>query len=259
MQECTLDLDQAPLTAAVPLSPGAAHAPWLIRAGISLKRAGDMGRVTANPRLFPPARTALLQAAGLADYKVFACRQVHSQTVLKVGDSSPEELGLREADGLLTDRPDALLTVTVADCLPIFLADPLRGVIGLLHSGWRGTGIVERAVELMRSDYGCPPEALAVTIGPGIGSCCYRVEEQRADTFRRLFGEAAVRRRNEDPYLDLRAANLHLLDRLGVRNVTVVRDCTACTPQLASYRRDGASFVRMLAFIGAAGAWRSRS
>jgi YfiH family protein len=256
MQECTLDLTHAPLAAEVPLPlpPSARYGRWPIRAGISLKRAGDMGRTAADPRLFGPDRAVFLRAAGLADYEVFACRQVHSRTVLEVGDSSPETISLLEADGLLADRPGALLTVTVADCLPIFLADPVRGVIGLLHSGWQGTGIIERAVELMGRSYGCPPEALSVAIGPGIGSCCYRVEEQRASSFRGAFGEAAIRVRDGKPYLDLRAANLRLLDRLGVRNVTVVRDCTACVPQLASYRRDGPSFVRMVAFIGAADA-----
>jgi len=262
MQECSLDLDspgaEAPprLWAEVPLHPAtdAPRALGAIRAGLSLKRAGDMGRCAADPSRFAPGREAFLRSAGLSAYPLYACRQVHSRTVLAVGDAAPDELDRAEADGLLTDRPGLLLTVTVADCLPIFLVDPGRGVIGLLHSGWRGTGIVQNAVELMRSRYGCLPEDLHVTIGPGIGGCCYRVDPQRAALFGSRFGQGAVRLDAGAPYLDLRAANLGLLEAMGVRRVTVVRDCTACTPQLASYRRDGARFVRMLAFIGAAGA-----
>jgi hypothetical protein len=226
-------------------------------AGISLKGAGDMGRSAEDSGRFSPGRAAFLRAAGLAGRRVFASRQVHSQEVLVVGEGSPDEVNRVEADGLLTDRPDALLTVTVADCLPIFLVDPERGVIGLLHSGWQGTGIVERAVRLLASAYGSDPAALRVTIGPGIGGCCYRVDAERAALFRRRFGDDAVRAHDDGPHLDLRAANLALLERLGVSHVTVVRDCTACSPPLASYRRDGAAFVRMLAFIGAAGAGRT--
>jgi len=225
-----------------------------ILAGLSLKSAGDMGRSDAEPRPFLPERAEFLRSAGLEGYRVYACRQVHSQAVLAVGGQSPEELDRLQADGLVTDRPGVLLTATVADCLPIYLADPRRGVIGLLHSGFRGTGIVEQAVTLLEQAYGCAPRDLWVTIGPGIGSCCYRVDGERAALFRSRFGECAVRRQGEHPHLDLRAANLALLARLGVRRVTVVRDCTACAPQLASFRRDGAPFVRMLAFIGVAGA-----
>jgi copper oxidase (laccase) domain-containing protein len=97
---------------------------------------------------------------------------------------------------------------------------------------------------------GALPADLAVTLGPGIGSCCYAVDEERFARFLRVFGEGSVRRWQGRPFLDLQGANLEILRRAGVEDVAVVRSCTACTPALASFRRDGPSFAHMLAFVG---------
>ncbi|MBN1835966.1 MAG: polyphenol oxidase family protein, partial [Spirochaetales bacterium] len=155
----------------------------------------------------------------------------------------------READGLVSVCPGAVVCVSVADCLPIFVADRNTGAFGLLHSGWKGTGILGQALEMLL-ERGSRVSDLAVTLGPGIGSCCYAVEEERCRLFARAFGRHSVRRRHGQGYLDLQAANLEILRRAGVGEVAVVRACTACTPLLSSYRRDGSSFAHMLAFIG---------
>jgi copper oxidase (laccase) domain-containing protein len=91
---------------------------------------------------------------------------------------------------------------------------------------------------------------MMVAIGPGIGSCCYQVEENRYYEFRRRFGPKAVRRRDEKLFLDLRTANVGILIKHGVRELRTCTDCTVCTPELASYRRDGSAFKHMLACIG---------
>ncbi len=215
-----------------------------VRCLISLRRSGDMS-------LGQPARRRLFfESLGVASERVIAVRQVHSLRVLAEGELGPG--GPPEADGLLAADPRAVLTVTVADCLPIFVADRRSGARGLLHSGWKGTGIVVEAVARMAALYGSRPADLAVVIGPGIGPCCYDVPRERFELFRQRFGPAAALERDGRCYLDLRQANLGLLARQGVRDVTVVRDCTACTPELASYRvlgKDG--YIGMVAVMGA--------
>ncbi len=210
---------------------------------ISLKRAGDMSlRESARRRLF-------LESLGVAGGRALALRQVHSLRVLAEGELGTG--GPPEADGLLAADPAAVLTVTVADCLPIFVADRRTGARGLLHSGWKGTGIVGEAVGRMAALYGSRPADIAVVIGPGIGPCCYEVARERFELFRRRFGPAAVAQRGGRAYLDLRAANLGLLEKLEIEDVTVVEDCTACTPELASYRvlgNDG--YIGMMAVMG---------
>jgi YfiH family protein len=219
-----------------------------LQAGLSLKAAGDM-------RLGEPRRDELFLRLGIDPGRVFGLRQLHSTRIARVGESSPQELAEREgADGLMADRPQVVLSVTVADCLPIFLVHTRGRAFALLHSGWRGTGIVREAVRLLETEYGAPARELAAIIGPGIGACCYGVEASRYETFRRRFGERAVRAEAGRFFLDLRQANAGLLAGCGVWDVAASEECTACTPWLASFRRDGPAFARMVAFIGGSGA-----
>jgi polyphenol oxidase len=221
----------------------------MLRAGISLAHAGDMA---LSRRFSHPFRSRLLARLGIPAEKAFAVRQVHSRSVIVLNDQRPEELAGVESDGMITDRADAVLTVTVADCLPIFLVDRMTGAFGLVHSGWKGTGIVLEAVRLMGELFHSRPVDLSAAIGPGIGSCCYAVPEERAAGFAARFGaDAVVRGTGQDPRLDLRRANIGLLREAGVGDISVVTDCTCCTPALGSFRRQGAAdFTLMLACIG---------
>ena len=215
---------------------------------ISLKAAGNMSLGQDERRL------ALFRSLGLEPARVLALRQVHSTRVLADREArAAVQAGsaLPEADGLVSADPAAVLSVTVADCLPIFVADRGTGARGLVHSGWKGTGIVAEAIGRMTSLYGCRPAELSVVIGPGIGPCCYHVPRERYDLFRTRFGAASALERDGRTWLDLRQANVELLAALGVRDVTVVTDCTACTPQLASYRVLGSEdYIGMVALMG---------
>jgi hypothetical protein len=197
-------------------------------------------------------RARLFAALGVESGLVRCVRQVHSRTVVRIDGTESPDGPFAEADGMVTDQADLLLTVTVADCLPIFLADRRTGAFALVHSGWKGTGIALEAIRLMASAYGTRATDLAVTIGPGIGPCCYTVPAERYELFRARFGPRAVQREPDGgPRLDLRAANEVLLEREGVGQVTTIADCTSCNPLLGSFRREGAAaFTRMLAFIG---------
>jgi YfiH family protein len=177
---------------------------------------------------------------------------VHSRRIQLIDEQTPEEAAAVEADGLLTTRPDAVLSVTVADCLPIFLADRRTGAFGIVHSGWRSTGIVREALALLASKFGSRPAEIAAVIGPGIGACCYVVPEERAALFAAEHGPASVLRDGGGPpRVDLRAANIRLLENAGVEEIGVVTDCTSCTQKLGSFRRQGpADYTLMLAWIG---------
>jgi YfiH family protein len=217
-------------------------------AGISLAAAGDMR--LSRGRVEPP-RSTFLAERGLPPEHVYGPRQVHSKRVLLIEGQNAEETAALEADGLLTVRTDAVLSITVADCLPIFLADIRTGAIGIVHSGWRGTGIVREALSLMRTRFGSLPAEVAAVIGPGIGACCYTVPDDRAASFEAEFGpETVLREGGGSPRLDLRAANTRLLVDAGVHDIGVVTECTSCTRGLGSFRRQGpADYTLMLAWI----------
>jgi hypothetical protein len=230
----------------VPGSATVARLPFDLPVYLTLRTAGDMGPSGAAVQ---ERRDAALSDIGIDPSRYVTVNQVHSQTVLAVGGEAraPEQA---EADGMLTDDPRLALGVTVADCVPIFLAAPRRGVFGALHSGWKGTGIVSEALRLARDHYGAAPHEFSVLLGPSIGPCCYRVDEERAALFLDLWGSPAVVRRSDGPYLDLRRANVDLLAARGVERVTVVDQCTSCNTDLGSFRRDGAEgFTRMMAVI----------
>lgn len=223
----------------------------LPRAGISLLLAGNMGRAQ---RASDPSHGRLLAAIGVEPDRARSVAQVHSRRVVLVDSQSPASMAAVQADGMATLRPDLLLTVTVADCLPIFLADRVSGAFAIVHSGWKGTGIAVDAIRLMGERFGTRAGDLAVAIGPGIGPCCYTVPRERHEEFRERFGRAAVAGASAargDYRLDLRRANVALLEAEGVRDISVVEECTCCSPRLGSFRREGSGeFTRMLAFIG---------
>jgi hypothetical protein len=223
-------------------------APSGFRAGISLAAAGDMA---LSRRGASGSHGQFLGAKGIPAGAACALRQVHSRRVLILdADPDPAELARTEADGMVTSRAGLFLTVTVADCLPVILFDRRTGAFGLVHSGWKGTGIVVEALRAMAERFGSCPTDVLVTIGPGIGACCYTVPQERADRFAAEFGPASVVS-DGGPRLDLRAANVALLQHAGVREITVIRDCTSCTPALGSFRRQGPeAYTLMVAWVG---------
>lgn len=218
--------------------------PFPIPALLTLRAAGEMG---ASGGRLSPAREAFLGEIGVERGRFVSLRQVHSRSVVLGGS---ESYGA-DADGMVTSDRRLCLGITVADCMPIFLFDRASGAFGLLHSGWRGTGIVSDAIRLMAGHFQTDPGELTVMIGPAIGPCCYRVDENRAALFRGRWGESSAIFRNGEWFLDLRRANLELLERLGVGRIIDAHVCTACNIAFSSFRRDGPdSYEGMLAVAG---------
>jgi len=194
-------------------------------------------------------REAFLRSLGFDPSRVLGLHLVHSRRVHfadRVGEAQAEG-----ADGLLLQDASLAASITVADCMPIWLLDSDSGAFGLLHSGWRGTGILAAAVHELRRRFGSRAASMAAILGPAIGPCCYDVPEERALAFASEFGEACVSRLGASWRLDLRAANIALAEGLGLGALLSVEACTSCDARLGSYRRQGpASFTRMLALCG---------
>ncbi|MDR2536431.1 MAG: peptidoglycan editing factor PgeF [Treponema sp.] len=207
-----------------------------------------------------PLRERLYKNLGLDSAQVFACTQVHGQTVLLVDRDAPQTAP--EADGMISRDPHVWLSVTVADCLPVFLYDTESLGFGIVHSGWKGTGIALHALRLMERHWGSNPENIAVILGPCIQACCYQVDPERAAAFEAAFGGPGgiyplgpVVREVQSPegktwYLNLQAANARVLANAGVRTIAVCQDCTFTDERLGSFRREGPGYTRMTALIG---------
>lgn len=202
---------------------------------------------------------------GEADFLAFAAsrrlnpvimRQVHSDTVHRL-DEAPA--GKLDGDALMTNAPGLLLVIRTADCLPVFLVDAKNRAAAAVHCGWRGTEkrILEKAAEAMVRSYGSEPGAMLAALGPCIGSACYEVGPEVRKSFLRagflpgVLAEAPGRPGKS--LLDLRAANIWLLGRLGLKKMNILDSgsaCTHCEPSLLSYRRNPGDSRRMYNFIG---------
>ncbi len=171
------------------------------------------------------------------DALVRSC-QVHGDTVLRVTSRDCRPLDKRvpyEADGLITDEPGVPLMIYSADCVPILLYDPVRGAIGAVHAGWRGTclDIVGKAVKQMTAAYGSAPENLRAAIGPCISGCCFETRDDVKDAVTELLGSEAplfIEPRADKFLIDLKGVNARLLRRAGVlsEHIDVSDECTSC-------------------------------
>ena len=93
-----------------------------------------------------------------------------------------------ETDGMITNVPGICLVTFYADCVPLYFVDPVHEVIGLAHSGWRGTvgQIGAQMIKQMRDHFGTRPEDIVAAIGPSICRECYEVSEDVAEVFMNL-------------------------------------------------------------------------
>ena len=91
----------------------------------------------------------------------------------------------------MTNEPDILLMLMFADCVPIYVFDPVNRAIGLIHSGWKGTdlNIVQATVDTMRLTFGTDPGQCVAAIGPCIGFDRYEVSLEVASRFRSTAGD----------------------------------------------------------------------
>ena len=269
---------------------------------MTLRSAGNMGRNTDKDT---ESRKKILRELGVEN--LYKLHQIHSRDVFNADEL--DKGSIAEGDGLFTFRKENVLSVTIADCMPVFFYSRSESVFGVLHSGWKGTGISIEALNSIENYTGRIAEDFEFILGPSIGPCCYEVDPERAGIFRNLYGSKSVIRRvkhsgkyqdivkissgddlhcmekvsssdiseisgtyhadkniinrkAEDKgraagkeetafYLDLRKANVSILEKKGIKNITVMENCTCCSENFYSFRGDGPEqFGLMLALIG---------
>lgn len=182
--------------------------------------------------------SALRRASGMAT--AVHSHQVHGVEILD-HSAGPPGLHVSEGyDGHRTADPAILLTVSVADCVPIFLVDPARRAIMLLHGGWRGTagGILPRGLEAMAS-----PADVWIHLGPAVCGQCYEVGPDVHEALGLAVPHAATP-------VDVRAVQARQAAAYGVdpERITVSEHCTRCGDGFFSHR--GGSTGRQVGFLG---------
>jgi YfiH family protein len=183
---------------------------------------------------------------GLPEFQAIALgNQVHGVQVMSL-DSGQGWIQVEGVDGWTTTTSGILLTVTIADCIPVYLVAPRRGV-ALLHAGWRGTagGILDRGVEILQSATGSEPADIVMHCGVGICGSCYEVGSEVVEGCgRQALGAGPW-------HVDLRERLQSQARGLGLSQVTTSGWCSAHDrASFYSHRASRGADGRMVAYIG---------
>lgn len=186
------------------------------------RAAGSFGTRSDEPVREVMARWSALRARiGGAGTRLASATQVHGRRIVEHGVGWSGWLRVDEADGHLATVRGTAMVVTVADCVPVFIAHP-AGAAAIVHSGWRGTEARIAVAAIGRlAELGFPPSELVMHCGPAICGRCYEVS---ADVASRLTGRAA----NGPQRVDLRALIAEHAEAEGVRRISVSERCTQC-------------------------------
>ncbi len=189
---------------------------------------------------------ALCTAFRPAFHAVVLSHQIHGTAVQWCSGATDGWLLCEGVDGHATGHPGLLLTITVADCIPVYLVAPGKQVVALLHAGWRGTAgrILERGVELVRREAQVSASDIVMHCGVGICGQCYEVG---SEVLIRLTGRPA----QASGPLDLRDALAHQARELGLTGLSVSPWCSAHDRErFYSHRASGGRDGRMVAYLG---------
>lgn len=208
---------------------------------------------------------ALAADFNITTEQIVRTKQTHTSVVKCVnatngGEGVCKPFGTMGFDGMITNTPGLMLCTKEADCVPVYILDPVKKAIAMVHSGWRGTvgQISVDAINKMITEYGCEPQDLLVGIGPRICAKCYEVSGDLLKPFADKYTTEEMEKLfipeegKEGKYLlDLKQAIEFSVLKAGVKMENIF-DCGYCTyhdDKFDSYRLEGGTDNRMLTGI----------
>lgn len=225
---------------------------------LSCNISDEVSRVAEN-------RKRMLGALSIDYRTAVTAQQVHKDNIALVRKEDKGKgtfkysRGIAQTDALITNIPGIPLLMCYADCVPIFILDPVKKAIALIHSGRRGTELelTLKTLFKMKNNFETNPRSCLAAIFPSIGSCCYSIkEENKINDYwlneEKYNGEPISLQNKNGRSLDLKKANRLQLIKAGVqeKNIFVSKVCTADHPELFfSYRRDKGNTGRMAAIF----------
>lgn len=198
-------------------------APFGIHAFTTNRSVGSFSALSAEPIRDVMARWDAVRAiaAERGIHRLASARQVHGADVIVHVPGWRGWLRGDDGDGHASTARGTALAVSIADCVPIFVAHP-GGAVALLHSGWRGTaaGIIERGLAAL-THRGVSAAELRIHLGPAICGKCYEVSPE---VVKALSGRVV----GSPETVDLRALIAAQARQLGVTHVSTSASCTRC-------------------------------
>lgn len=194
----------------------------------------------------------LLEALDLDINRAVLTHQTHTNTIKVIDESHlgygfPGNKGFEDVDGLITNIKGIPIFSFYADCTPIIFYDPVQGVVGTAHAGWRGTlkDIGKEMIRLFGDEFNSRAKDILVGIGPSIEQCCFEVDEDVAILFYDLpdnYHKFIEKRANGKYHIDVKSINTQKLIDCGVKeeNIEISDQCTKCSPhRFFSHRAHG--------------------
>lgn len=200
-------------------------------------------------------REELIKDFELGDRNLISGYQTHSKNIQVIKEI--DKIYFENTDGFITNRKDVVIFTKYADCLPVYIYDPLKEVMGLVHSGWRGTlqEITLEAIKLMEKNYGTDRKNVYFAFGIGIGQENYEVGQEFKDLFSEKFSFDIVTEsfmeKNGKLYFDNQKFNYLNLIVNGVEKSKIITNeyCTFRDKRFQSFRRDKENSGRAGGFI----------
>lgn len=217
-----------------------------------------------NPEAVAENFRRIGDAIGVKCEDMVLSQQTHTTNIRIVteedrGKGIVKERDYTDVDGLVTNIPGICLVTSYADCVPLYFLDPVKKVIALSHSGWRGTAgrIGEKTVQVMKEQFGSSPKDILAAVGPSVCMDCYEVSADVAERFKESFDEEHWEKlfyqKPDGKYqLDLWSANEQIFLEAGIRaeHIAVTNVCTHCNSRiLYSHRAMGDARGNLCAFL----------
>jgi YfiH family protein len=212
--------------------------------GISDIKDGPMKYDFANQQAF-------FKRQNLNSRKIIGAELEHGDNIVIVNSITLEQM-IKNCDALITQDKNCLLTVTVADCLPIYFYDSKKQIVALAHAGWKGVlnNISAKTVLKLINELNCQPKDIEIFVGPHIQDCHFEVQADVANQFDPRY----ILKKNDKTYIQLATAVKDQLTKTGVptNNISISSECTHClSDKYFSFRRERDKIVKaMIAYIG---------
>jgi len=182
------------------------------------------------------------------------CRVQSENLLISIQELPASPFQFDEGDAMVSDIPGVSMGIRTADCLPLLIADRVRGTTAAVHCGWRSLalGLAGKAVRVMTGIMGSSDEHLLAAIGPSIGPCCYEVGEEVREAFSGVQSEEGLfEQRGSRLYFDLASGvkTQLIMEGMAPEMVDEIVGCTSCNPDLFWSWRARKDEERMVSFI----------
>lgn len=178
-------------------------------------------------------------------------KQIHSDKIYLY--DGQRDFNENEGDAIITKERNIAIGAFTADCVPIIIVNKEKGVIGAVHSGWKGTinNITKKTIEKMIEEFGIAKEETKVYIGAHIKKCCYEISEELKERFIRETGIE-----EDELFVGRNLSMEKVIEKdllgLGIRenNIFNLNLCTYCEDKikLHSYRKSDGAYGRLFTF-----------